>query len=65
MFGNVMGAEHGFHHGPVYCDRRENLLSDGRDPPVLVVKSGFIAWAAMDDPNASIPTPQPMFGHLK
>jgi urease subunit alpha len=37
--------------------------------PELVVKGGFIAWAAMGDPNASIPTPQPvlyrpMFGSL-
>jgi urease subunit alpha len=37
--------------------------------PELVVKGGFIAWAAMGDPNASIPTPQPvtyrpMFGAL-
>ncbi len=35
--------------------------------PELVIKGGFIAWAAMGDPNASIPTPQPsiyrpMFG---
>jgi urease subunit alpha len=35
--------------------------------PELVVKGGFIAWAQMGDPNASIPTPQPqrmrpMFG---
>ncbi len=28
--------------------------------PDLVVKGGFIAWAAMGDPNASIPTPQPL-----
>jgi urease subunit alpha len=28
--------------------------------PELVLKGGFIAWAAMGDPNASIPTPQPM-----
>ena len=28
--------------------------------PDLVVKGGFIAWAAMGDPNASIPTPQPV-----
>ncbi len=28
--------------------------------PELVLKSGFIAWAAMGDPNASIPTPQPV-----
>jgi urease subunit alpha len=28
--------------------------------PELVVKGGLIAWAAMGDPNASIPTPQPM-----
>jgi urease subunit alpha len=37
--------------------------------PELVLKGGFIAWAAMGDPNASIPTPQPvlyrpMFGAL-
>jgi urease subunit alpha len=37
--------------------------------PDLVVKGGLIAWAAMGDPNASIPTPQPvlyrpMFGAL-
>jgi urease subunit alpha len=36
--------------------------------PELVLKGGLIAWAAMGDPNASIPTPQPvigrpMFGH--
>jgi urease subunit alpha len=28
--------------------------------PELVLKSGLIAWAAMGDPNASIPTPQPV-----
>jgi urease subunit alpha len=37
--------------------------------PELVLKGGFIAWAQMGDPNASIPTPQPsymrpMFGSL-
>jgi urease subunit alpha len=37
--------------------------------PEIVVKGGFIAWAQMGDPNASIPTPQPsymrpMFGAL-
>jgi urease subunit alpha len=37
--------------------------------PALVLKGGFIAMAAMGDPNASIPTPQPvhqrpMFGAL-
>jgi urease subunit alpha len=39
--------------------------------PELVLKSGIIAWAQMGDPNASIPTPQPVlmrpmfgaFGH--
>ncbi len=35
--------------------------------PEIILKGGFIAWAAMGDPNASIPTPQPslyrpMFG---
>jgi urease subunit alpha len=29
--------------------------------PELVMKGGFIAWANMGDPNASIPTPQPTF----
>ena len=28
--------------------------------PKLVLKGGFIAWANMGDPNASLPTPQPM-----
>jgi len=28
--------------------------------PEMIVKGGFIAWAAMGDPNASIPTPQPV-----
>ena len=28
--------------------------------PEMVIKGGFIAWAAMGDPNASIPTPQPV-----
>ena len=37
--------------------------------PKLIVKGGMIAWAAMGDPNASIPTPEPvlyrpMFGAL-
>jgi urease subunit alpha len=29
--------------------------------PKLIIKGGMIAWAAMGDPNASIPTPQPVF----
>jgi urease subunit alpha len=37
--------------------------------PELVIKGGVISWSAMGDPNASIPTPQPvlmrpMFGSL-
>ena len=28
--------------------------------PEMIVKGGFIAWNAMGDPNASIPTPQPV-----
>ena len=37
--------------------------------PKLIVKGGMIAWALMGDPNASIPTPEPvryrpMFGAL-
>jgi urease subunit alpha len=27
----------------------------------MILKGGFIAWANMGDPNASIPTPQPTF----
>jgi len=30
--------------------------------PDLVLKGGSIAWAQMGDPNASIPTPQPVHG---
>ncbi|MDQ0061356.1 urease subunit alpha [Paenibacillus harenae] len=30
--------------------------------PDLVLKGGMIAYAQMGDPNASIPTPQPVFG---
>jgi urease subunit alpha len=30
--------------------------------PDLVLKGGSIAWAQMGDPNASIPTPQPIHG---
>ncbi len=29
--------------------------------PKLVLKGGMIAWAAMGEANASIPTPQPVF----
>jgi urease subunit alpha len=29
--------------------------------PEMVIKGGFIAWAQMGDPNASIPTPQPVY----
>ncbi|MET0598217.1 MAG: urease subunit alpha [Mesorhizobium sp.] len=29
--------------------------------PKLVIKGGFIAWANMGDPNASLPTPQPTY----
>jgi urease subunit alpha len=29
--------------------------------PEIVIKGGFIAWAQMGDPNASIPTPQPSY----
>src|SRR5438270_7931505 len=37
--------------------------------PEMVIKGGVIAWAQMGDPNASIPTPQPvlmrpMFGAM-
>jgi urease subunit alpha len=37
--------------------------------PELVIKGGLVSWSAMGDPNASIPTPQPvlmrpMFGSL-
>jgi len=29
--------------------------------PKLIIKGGLINWANMGDPNASLPTPQPMF----
>ena len=28
--------------------------------PEMIIKGGFIAWSAMGDPDASIPTPQPV-----
>ena len=28
--------------------------------PKMVIKGGMISWANMGDPNASLPTPQPM-----
>src|ERR1700677_3665326 len=30
--------------------------------PEIVIKGGAISWAQMGDPNASIPTPQPVYG---
>jgi urease subunit alpha len=37
--------------------------------PKMVIKSGFVSWSLMGDPNASLPTPQPvryrpMFGTM-
>lgn len=29
--------------------------------PKMVIKGGVISWAAMGDPNASLPTPQPVY----
>jgi urease subunit alpha len=29
--------------------------------PKMVIKNGFISWAVMGDPNASLPTPQPTY----
>ena len=29
--------------------------------PKLIIKNGFISWAVMGDPNASLPTPQPTY----
>ncbi|WP_337175024.1 urease subunit alpha [Paludisphaera sp.] len=29
--------------------------------PKMVIKGGFVVWANMGDPNASLPTPQPMY----
>lgn len=29
--------------------------------PKLVIKGGFVSWALMGDPNASLPTPQPVY----
>jgi urease subunit alpha len=29
--------------------------------PKIVLKNGFISWAVMGDPNASLPTPQPTY----
>lgn len=30
--------------------------------PALVLKAGWVAWASLGDPNASIPTPEPVWG---
>ena len=37
-----------------------NVRSFGTKP-FLVVKGGLISWAQMGDPNASLPTPQPVY----
>lgn len=29
--------------------------------PEMIIKGGFVSWSKMGDPNASIPTPQPVF----
>jgi urease subunit alpha len=29
--------------------------------PKMIIKGGFIAWSIMGDPNASIPTPEPVY----
>ena len=29
--------------------------------PKIVIKNGMISWAVMGDPNASLPTPQPVY----
>lgn len=29
--------------------------------PKMVIKGGLISWAQMGDPNASLPTPQPVY----
>ncbi len=29
--------------------------------PKMIVKGGFVSWALMGDPNASLPTPQPVY----
>ena len=29
--------------------------------PKMVIKNGFVSWAVMGDPNASLPTPQPTY----
>ena len=36
-------------------------FADFAAKPSLVVKGGMIAWALMGDPNASLPTPQPVY----
>ncbi|AYA26437.1 urease subunit alpha [Rhodococcus rhodochrous] len=57
---------HGVDHelGSIEVDKMADLVL--WDPkffgirPSLVIKGGSIAWAALGDPNASIPTPQPV-----
>lgn len=32
--------------------------------PEMVIKGGVIAWANMGNPNASIPTPEPVYAYI-
>ena len=54
------------HVGSIEVDKLADLVV--WDPaffgvkPQLVLKGGFLVWAAMGDANASIPTPQPVLG---
>jgi urease subunit alpha len=58
---------HGMAHciGSVETDKLADLVlwkpSFFGAKPELVIKGGIIAWSQMGDPNASIPTPQPVF----
>ena len=58
---------HGVSHliGSVEVGKLADLVLWRRDffgaKPEIVIKGGVIAWSQMGDPNASIPTPQPVF----
>lgn len=59
---------HGMSHilGSIEVDKLADLVlwdpASFGSRPSLVLKSGFIAWAEMGDPNASIPTVEPVYG---
>ena len=68
MVGDIVKIhffKHGFLRGSVEVGKMADLVL--WEPqffgakPKMVIKGGMINWANMGDPNASLPTPQPMY----